>query len=176
MTISVQSLAELRRRAGYACEYCGVQETDTGGELTVDHFQPQAHGGTDDLSNLLYCCHRCNLYKADYWQNQPSDIPLWNPRQESADSHFVRLLDGSLYPITRVSGFTIGRLRLNRPALVAYRRRKQSESEEFKLLARYREVIALLERLQQQQAALLEDHRALLEEQKRLLRLLGRIG
>ena len=30
------------RNALGACEYCGVTETDSGGPLTVDHFQPQA--------------------------------------------------------------------------------------------------------------------------------------
>jgi 5-methylcytosine-specific restriction endonuclease McrA len=58
---------EIRDRAHGACEYCGVTETDSRGHLTVDHFKPQSHGGTDDPSNLLYCCWRCNLYKADYW-------------------------------------------------------------------------------------------------------------
>jgi len=61
---------------------------------------------------------------------------------------------------------------LNRSPLLSYRRRKQSESEEAKLLARYREVIVSLERMEQQYAALLADHRALLEQQRQLLRML----
>lgn len=173
MTISPRVLEQVRQRANFACEYCGVREADTGGELTVDHFQPGTRGGSEDLSNLLYCCYRCNLYKADYWPNQPADLPLWNPRHEHAGTHFLALLDGSLYPITPVGAFTIGRLRLNRSPLLSYRRRKQSESEEVKLLVRYREVIASLERLEQQYAAMLADHRGLLQQQRQLLRILG---
>ncbi len=98
MTISPPVLEQVRLRAQFACEYCGVMEADTGGELTVDHFQPITRGGPDEVGNLLYCCYRCNLYKADYWPTQPTHVPLWNPRREPASNHFLTLLDGSLYP------------------------------------------------------------------------------
>jgi hypothetical protein len=64
------------------------------------------------------------------------------------------------------------RLRLNRPPLVAYRVRKQFETEEYRLLARYRNLVAVLEQLHQQQVALLEEQQRLLAEQRRLLQLL----
>ncbi len=67
MTAPPDIVDQVRRRANFACEYCGVTETDTGGRLSVDHLKPRAHGGADALDNLLYCCHRCNLYKADFW-------------------------------------------------------------------------------------------------------------
>ncbi len=89
MTIPPELREQVRSGARFACEYCGVTETDTAGQLTVDHFQPRAHGGSDELSNLLYCCPRCNLYKADYWPAQPSDSKLWNPREESVAAHLV---------------------------------------------------------------------------------------
>lgn len=73
MTISAEVRQFVRQRAHFACEYCGVTETDTGGELTVDHFQPQAKGGSDEPENLLYCCVRCNQYKVDYWPNHSSE-------------------------------------------------------------------------------------------------------
>lgn len=66
MTISVETRFFVRERANFACEYCGVSKIDSGGELTLDHFQPKAHSSGDDLANLLYCCIRCNQYKADY--------------------------------------------------------------------------------------------------------------
>jgi outer membrane lipoprotein-sorting protein len=44
----------VRRRANFACEFCGVSETDAGGQLTVDHFQPRHKGGDDSLENLIY--------------------------------------------------------------------------------------------------------------------------
>jgi len=68
--------AQVRRHANYACEYCGVTETETAGELTIDHYQPQTHGGSDTPDNLVYACHRCNQYKADYWPQSPDDLPL----------------------------------------------------------------------------------------------------
>src|SRR5262249_29478445 len=103
---------------------------------------------------------------------QPGDPVLWNPRQEPRETHFLSLADGSLYPITEVGRFTIERLRLNRPPLVANRQRKQTQVQEFQLLTRYRNLLALLEEVYRQQAILLEEHRALLEEQRALLRLL----
>lgn len=64
MTVSREDAELVRVRAGQACEYCGVTETDCGGLLTIDHHRPQSHGGADGVDNLVYCCWRCNLYKA----------------------------------------------------------------------------------------------------------------
>jgi hypothetical protein len=61
---------------------------------------------------------------------------------------------------------------LNRPALVAQRIRRLSQVAEQGLLERYRDVLAILEQMQQRHATLLEDHRALLQEQRELIRLL----
>jgi 5-methylcytosine-specific restriction endonuclease McrA len=60
MTVPASTRQQVRQRAGFACEFCGVGETDTGGLLTVDHFQPKSKGGADDLDNLIYCCPGCN--------------------------------------------------------------------------------------------------------------------
>jgi hypothetical protein len=172
MSITAEARRAIRQGANAACEFCGVTETDTGGELTVDHFRPRTKGGSDELDNLLYCCHRCNQYKADYWPTQPDDPVLWHPRHDPIETHLLLLADGTLYPITATGAFTLKRLRLNRPPLVAYRLRQQSQTEEHRLLARYRDLVAVLEQLHQQQVALLEEQRALLEEQRTLLRLL----
>ena len=147
MSIPTDVRWAVRQRAHFACEFCGATETDTGGELTIDHFQPHTKGGTDAPENLPYCCHRCNQYKADYWPTQPEDPPLWHPRHEPIERHLLLLADGTLYPITVVGAFTLKRLRLNRPPLVAYRVRKQSEMAEHRLLARYRDLVLVLEQL-----------------------------
>ncbi|MCY2986445.1 MAG: HNH endonuclease signature motif containing protein [Planctomycetota bacterium] len=172
MTLDTQVRDQVRHRAGFACEYCGVTETDTGGELTVDHFRPRAHDGVDHVDNLVYCCPRCNQYKADYWPTNLGAPALWNPRREPLDAHFLALADGKFYPLTSTGTFTLQRLRLNRPPLVAYRRRRQGLAEESRFLAQYRDIVALLEQLQSQYAALLEEYRDLLQNQRRLLRLL----
>ena len=161
---------QVRSRAICACEFCGVTEADTGGLLTMDHFRPSTQGGSDALDNLLYCCPRCNQYKADYWPADPAQPPLWNPRQTPASAHFIELDDGQLHSLSAVGAFTLRRLRLNRPPLVALRRRKRLHADEARLLARYRDLAEVLEHLNRQQAALLEEQHQLLEEQRALLR------
>ena len=74
MSISDEIRMSVRQNAGFACEFCGVSETDVGGELTIDHFRPISEGGDDQIENLLYCCSRCNLYKLDYFPNSSSAL------------------------------------------------------------------------------------------------------
>lgn len=66
MTIPANIRERVRKYANFACEFCGVSETDTGGLLTIDHYQPKTKGGKDNFENLLYCCTRCNQYKMNY--------------------------------------------------------------------------------------------------------------
>lgn len=172
MTLTAELRAQVRKRANFRCEYCDVSEQDTVGELTIDHYHPQAYGGNDDLDNLIYCCQRCNQYKSDYWPRTSTAPALWNPRRESFETHFVLLADGSLYPKTPIGVFTLQRLRLNRPPLIGHRLRQQSHNEETRLLSQLRDIIFVLQQLQQQQASLLEQQRSLLEEQRTLLTLL----
>ncbi len=130
MSVPAELREQVRARANFACKYCGVTETDAAGQLTIDHFRPQARGGADTPDNLIYCCHRCNEYKADYWPQGPDDPALWNPRQGPASAHLVELADGRLYAITARGTFTLDRLRLNRPPLVAHRARRRQGAEE----------------------------------------------
>lgn len=176
MTLPVEVRLLVRERAQYACEYCTVTETDSGGELTIDHYHPPSKGGSfDDLSNLLYCCQRCNNYKSDYWPRRPANIPLWNPRNEHREQHMVVLENGTVYPTTPIGTFTIQRLRLNRPPLVAYRLRRIQTTTETRLLAELRELLLLQERLQNQHARLIQEQRDLLEQQRELLTILVKL-
>jgi HNH endonuclease len=172
MSVSAAARRLVRQRAAYACEYCGVAEHDTGGELTVDHHFPQSLGGTDEVENLIYACQRCNLYKSDFWPATPEEPALWNPRTEPREQHLLNLADGTLYPLTAVGTVTIAVLRLNRPPLIAHRRRRIEQAEETRLLTQLFEVVALLEQLQRQHSALLADQHALLEQQRTLLAIL----
>jgi hypothetical protein len=172
MRIPAARRRQVRQRAGFACEYCGVTETDAGGELTIDHFQPRSAGGSDDIENLLYCCHRCNEYKAEYWPAEPEDLSLWNPRQEPMAHHLLLLADGTVLPTNAAGAFTEKRLRLNRPALVALRLRRLSDTEEQRVLAQYQSILTSLEQLLRQHEALIREHAELLAEQRALLRLL----
>lgn len=174
MTISASVREQVRQRANFACEFCSVTETDTGGQLTIDHFQPRSKGGDDNFDNLIYCCFRCNQYKLDYWPERTGDPRLWNPRRETASQHFLALDDGALHPMNEAGAFTLRRLRLNRPTLIAYRLQRTRKTEAINLLARYNDLTNALERLLHQQAALLEEQQELLREQRRLLKQLLR--
>lgn len=66
MSLSDATKQIVHQRANFACEYCGVSESDAGGELSVDHYRPQSKSGGGELENLVYACVRCNLYKSDY--------------------------------------------------------------------------------------------------------------
>ena len=125
MSISKNLKETVRLQAGCACEFCGVTEANAGGLLTIDHYQPRKKGGTDDFDNLLYCCFACNFFKHDYYPLSLSESLLWNPRLEALSVHFLELESGFLHPLTPIGVFTLGRLRLNRPALVANRLQKR---------------------------------------------------
>lgn len=171
MSIDADARQFVRSRAHFSCEYCGVSEVEAGGELTIDHYHPLTHGGADNLDNLLYCCTRCNQYKADYWPST-DDPALWNPRQEPFHQHFVVLANGDLLSLTTVGELTIKRLRLNRPQLTEHRLRRQRVAEEAQLLARYREIVLLLESVLHQKAELVTEQHRLLEEYRSLLSIL----
>lgn len=174
MSITAETRLLVRERAGFACEFCSITETDTGGELTIDHYQPKTKGGSDDLENLIYSCIKCNAFKSDYWSDDNAQPVLWNPRIELANLHLIEASDGLLYPLTATGRFTIERLRLNRPPLVKNRLRRSQRGEELVLLQRYSELVPLPENMNSQMALLMNEQQALLKEQRDLLRLLLR--
>ncbi|MCB0077129.1 MAG: HNH endonuclease [Anaerolineales bacterium] len=164
---------QIRNRADYMCEFCGVSETDSGGELTVDHFKPRSKGGDDHPDNLIYGCIRCNQFKLDYWPENDRDQMLWNPRSESSDRHFLLLDDGILYPLTAMGSFTLKRLRLNRPPLIATRLRRLRAIEHRRLLKQYQSLLGLLEQTLLRQKELIQEQQELLKKQHELLKLLA---
>jgi hypothetical protein len=46
-------------RDGLACAYCG-EGIEDGAKLTLDHITPHCDGGSNEPTNLVTCCHRCN--------------------------------------------------------------------------------------------------------------------
>lgn len=168
MSLPSKSFELVRLRAGFSCEYCGVMETDCAGPLTVDHHQPRSRGGSDDLENLVYCCHRCNTLKSDYWPATLEQLPLWNPRAESSGTHLLLLHDGTLAPLTKIGSTTLAILALNRPQLVAYRVRRRNAIQTRELIQRYEGLLSIQEQLQLQAARALAEQRELLETLKQL--------
>lgn len=57
----------LLERYGWRCAYCGEKMTETPGPLqaTRDHVVPITCGGTDDISNIVPACMRCNARKGN---------------------------------------------------------------------------------------------------------------
>jgi hypothetical protein len=106
-----------------------VAEEDVGATLTVDHHRPRIRGGTHRDENLVYCCHKCNEYKGDYWhETDPPHVALLHPLLANLRSHVGEREDGRLDGLTPEGEFFIGRLRLNRPQLVAHRLRQRAET------------------------------------------------
>ena len=151
----------------FRCGYCGVSEVDAGGQLTVDHHIPVSAGGDDSDDNLVYCCSRCNLFKADFIpdpEQQARGIRLLHPLRDDLDEHIAFNEEtGELEPLTPTGRFHIVWIHLNRPELVAHRLRE--------LL-----IVAVQERLQLLEGEVARLRAKLLkreEEEKELNNLLG---
>jgi hypothetical protein len=54
----------LCNRDGERCHYCGDPLTPE--TSTVDHKVPRAHGGANDLTNLVLACQPCNAEKGEH--------------------------------------------------------------------------------------------------------------
>jgi hypothetical protein len=123
MTVSTEARATVRAAFGGRCGYCGVSETSVGGELEIDHFRPQAAGGSDDIENLVYACTACNRFKGDYApaSDAPDSLRLLHPQRDDLRAHLEETVHGRLIGLTPRGWFHIQRLHLNRPQLVELR-------------------------------------------------------
>lgn len=63
MSISKKTRFEVFKRDGFKCQYCGRSAPEV--ILHVDHIQPVAKGGEDDIMNLITSCFDCNMGKSD---------------------------------------------------------------------------------------------------------------
>lgn len=65
---SLKKLFEIAYDNGFTCHYCGDKlllhpPHPYKKSPSVDHRIPLTSGGTNDLSNLVLCCHQCNIIK-----------------------------------------------------------------------------------------------------------------
>ena len=58
MTISNRIRFLVLKRDGFRCVYCGARAGDV--ELQVDHVEPKAKGGANELENYVSACRDCN--------------------------------------------------------------------------------------------------------------------
>lgn len=57
MTEWISESVRFRLLVGRECPYCGAPATE------IDHIRPRSKGGTNSESNLVGCCHSCNISK-----------------------------------------------------------------------------------------------------------------
>jgi len=76
-------------RDAYTCQYCGIK----GKDLTIDHVLPKWAGGPHTWDNLVACCRKCNLKKADKTPQQAHMKLARKPKRP----HFVPYLSLPLY-------------------------------------------------------------------------------
>lgn len=67
-------------RDNHTCQYCGSKK-----DLTIDHVIPRWMGGPHTWDNLVACCRKCNLKKADKTPTQAKMKLRTTPRRP----HFI---------------------------------------------------------------------------------------
>ena len=69
--MKIETRKQIYNKYSGHCAYCGKEISFK--EMQVDHIQPKAYGGTDDISNLNPSCRLCNHYKRnntlESWRN-----------------------------------------------------------------------------------------------------------
>ena len=68
-TLTPMLRERLAGQQNWRCCYCGVRMEDGASEPTFEHIVPRARGGTDDETNLVIACRRCNSNRGHrYWR------------------------------------------------------------------------------------------------------------
>jgi hypothetical protein len=116
----------VRERAQGRCEYCLTSETLSGIRCQIDHIIPRARYGATTADNLCLACVACNGHKhARTHAIDPvsgSVVPLFDPRQQSWQEHFVWSTDGTeIIGLTPSGRATIVALHMNDSLILAAR-------------------------------------------------------
>jgi hypothetical protein len=117
---------QVRQRANRLCEYCHASEQWQYVEFTIEHIIPLTKNGTDDFDNLALACFHCNRKKSDKITATDTqsgrELPLFNPRKDSWNEHFVWSADGlSIVGLTPIGLVTVTALVLNRERAIDIR-------------------------------------------------------
>lgn len=118
MPITDAAKQAIRKRASYLCEYCHSPERLSANRFTVDHIIPKSLGGSDEIDNLALACRRCNERRYNFVAGVDPEtqeiVPIFNPRQQKWEEHFVWLDNGVVIQgITPIGRATCIRLDLN---------------------------------------------------------------
>jgi len=125
-SISAEMQQKVRERAKYLCEYCHVAEQWQYVKFTVDHVIPLSKNGTDTLDNLALACFHCNRRKSNkitvIAPELNCDIPLFNPRKQLWNEHFIWSSDKlRIISLTSIGKVTVDTLLLNRDRVINIR-------------------------------------------------------
>jgi hypothetical protein len=107
----------VRQRAGGACEYCGLKQSESPlASLQIEHIIARKHGGDDLDENLALACIGCNLAKGSNIAGlDPVTMQLtelFNPRRHVWADHFTwKKLH--VVGVTAIGRTTVSVLRLN---------------------------------------------------------------
>ena len=71
---------EVFKRDKFTCQYCGASAPDV--SLEIDHINPVAKGGTNEILNLVTACRDCNRGKTDRELSDNSVIKLQKQQLE----------------------------------------------------------------------------------------------
>jgi hypothetical protein len=117
----------VRERSGRRCEYCHLpDEYAPLARFHIEHIIARKHGGSNDLRNLCWSCHRCNLCKSSNLSGiDPASgrlVPLYNPRRQSWKKHF-RWRGPIVVGITAVGRATVVVLDMNNAQRIELRHR-----------------------------------------------------
>jgi len=70
----------LLHRDNHTCQYCGISTRQI---LTIDHLIPKSKGGTDDWTNIVIACNKCNTKKGDHTPEEAGMRLLKLPKRPS---------------------------------------------------------------------------------------------
>lgn len=125
--VSVHDRQLVIGRAHDRCEYCLSPTAYATESFDIDHIVPLSRGGTTVVDNLALACSGCNSHKFKRITALDPidgvDTPLFHPRQQRWQDHFVWSEDFSeVIGITPTGRATVVALHLNRAGVVSLRR------------------------------------------------------
>jgi len=88
-TVSL-SRANIFRRDGYQCVYCGTRNN-----LTIDHVTPRSQGGGDSWANLVTACQDCNTKKGNR-RPEEAGMEMMHPPFRPSFIMFIRDYTGKV--------------------------------------------------------------------------------
>jgi hypothetical protein len=113
MALTKKLRFEVFKRDKFTCQYCGKSAPEV--VLNVDHIQPKAKSGKDDILNLITSCFDCNQGKKDRLLSdnavitkQKQQLDLLQERREQLDLLLAwqkELADTSGYELNQVAEY-----------------------------------------------------------------------